>query len=189
MSELTPSSLRLPFSAGHENANVFAEPIVTEEETSLLDYWRVIRRRLWLIIICCLATVLPTAFVMQRTIPIYTAWATLLLERNAPQVLDIKEVKLESQGSDEYDFYRTQYEILKSRTLAARVIQEQGLEIHDLLPREERKEGNVANLWAQAKGWVTPQEWVRRFFPLPPEANGENSEASGENELGVERAL
>ena len=189
MSELIPSTLRRPVSAGQENAKVLIEPIVTEEETSLLNYWWVIRRRLWLVIICCLATALPTAFVVQRKIPIYTAWATLLLERNAPQVLNIKEIQLESQGSDEYDFYRTQFEILRSRTLAAQVIQEQGLGIHDFWPRGEEKEGGVAYLWAQAKEWVTQQEWVRWFFALPLEANGENSEASGEDQLDVERTL
>jgi capsular exopolysaccharide synthesis family protein len=103
--------------------------------------------------------------------PVYTAEATLLIERNAPRVLDIHEVNLEPQVVDEYDFYKTQYEILKSRTLAVWVIQEQALESNDLFAG--KKEGYVATLWSIVKGWVTKQEWASRFFPRPLEASGE----------------
>src|SRR5262249_10539576 len=130
MNELTPSSFRLPFPAGRDDAQVLTEPFVEEEEKSLRDFLRVIRRRLWLITMFCLGTVLAAVIVVLRTIPIYRAEATLLLERNPPQVLNIREATSESQGVDEYDFYRTQYELLKSQALAARVIQEQGLEMH-----------------------------------------------------------
>jgi capsular exopolysaccharide synthesis family protein len=57
--------------------------------------------------------------------PIYTASATLLIERQAPKMLDIQTfLAQESAEPDQYDFYQTQFEILKSRALAVKVIQE-----------------------------------------------------------------
>src|SRR5256885_13082309 len=115
MNELTPSSFRLPFPAGREDAQGSINPFVEEEEISLRDYWRVIRRRLWFITIFFLGTILTAALVTLIMPPIYTAETTLLIERNAPRVLDIREIHSEPLASDEYDFYKTQYEIFKSR--------------------------------------------------------------------------
>lgn len=86
--------------------------------------------------------------------PVYTAKATLLIERQAPQALDVGEV-LASQpvGPDEYDFYRTQYEILKSRRLAARVIVEQSLENHDQFAQPPDA-GLITSLWATVTSWL-----------------------------------
>jgi len=182
MNKLTPSSFQLPFPSSREDAEVLIKPVVEEEEISLRDYWRVIRRRLWFITIFFLGTVLTTALGLLIMPPIYTAETTLVIERNAPHVLDIREIRSEPLGPDEYDFYRTQYEILKSRTLAARVIQEQGLETNSLFTGEGTEKGSVANLWATVKGWMTKQEWDQRFFPPP-------IEASGEDPLGVEPVL
>ena len=107
-------------------------PTVESGEVQLQDYWRVIRKHLWLILSCFFGTVLATILVIFMMTPIYTATTTLLIERKAPQVLDIREVLSEPLVPDTYDYYKTQYEILKSQTLAARVIREQGLENNSL---------------------------------------------------------
>ena len=151
MSELTPSSFRLPSPSGREDAEILSKPVVEQEEISLWDYWQVIRRRLWFITLFFLGTVLTTALVTLMMTPIYTAETTLLIERNIPHVLDIREIRSEPLplGSDEYDFYRTQYAILKSRTLAASVIQEAGgnFDLTELLRElEEEMQTASANL-------------------------------------------
>src|SRR6266700_4685102 len=106
MSELTPSSLRLSLPSGREDAEVLIKPLVDEEEMRLWDYWRMIRRHLGLITLFFFGTVLATALGLLMMTPVYTAETALLIERNAPRVLDIREVNLEPQGADEYDFYR-----------------------------------------------------------------------------------
>jgi polysaccharide biosynthesis transport protein len=153
-----------------------------EDGVSPRGYWRVLRKRLWLIALCCFGTVFATALILLTMTPIYTADTTLLIERNAPHVLDIREALSEPLGSDEYDFYRTQYEILKSRTLAASAIQELSAETHRLLMREGQEEGFIAGLWAQALGWVAEQRWARRLFPPPPKTDAADP-------LGIEPAL
>ena len=45
--------------------------------------------------------------------PIYTARATLLIERNEPQVVNIKQVLSESAAAEETSYYESQYQILQ----------------------------------------------------------------------------
>jgi polysaccharide biosynthesis transport protein len=181
--ELASSSSQLPSPPDRGNAELLARPMVMQDEGLLLrDYWRLIRKRLWLIVIFCCGAVVTAALVILMMSPIYTAETTVLIERTPPQVLNIREVLPEPLGPNEYDFYRTQYEILKSQTLAARVIREQGLETNSVFTGEGSEKGFVARLWAKAKGWLTKQEWARRLFP-------QRLETGEENPLAVKPAL
>ncbi len=157
MKRHSPHSIKGTFSSAEEETAVLNVPGVEEEENHLRDYWEVIRKYRWLIAIFSLAVVLTTALVIFRMTPIYTAETTLLIERKSPQVLNIPQVLSEQSVTwDEYDYYKTQYEILRSRRLAAQVIQEQDLENNSLFSgeRRERTKGLVSNLRDKAKTWV-----------------------------------
>jgi uncharacterized protein involved in exopolysaccharide biosynthesis len=90
-----------------------------------------------------------TAVIILLTPPTYTGKVTLLIERNTSQVLNFLEVLGEQRDSETYDFYKTQYEILKSRTLAARVLREQRLEDSSLFTNRYQP-GILARLWMHA---------------------------------------
>jgi succinoglycan biosynthesis transport protein ExoP len=112
-----------------------------KDAADVREYWRVIVRRRRLIAMVLLSAVLATAVVVFSMQPIYTAETTLLIERKAPQAIDLAGATVEAQGPDEYDYYRTQYEILKSRQLITQVIQEQQLDKISLLfkgPQQSR---------------------------------------------------
>ena len=67
---------------------------------------------------------------MTRT-PMYRASATIMIQPQAPQVLDMQALLADQTQQDlEHDYYKTQYDILTTRSLAARVIHELDLE-HD----------------------------------------------------------
>lgn len=148
MNELVPSSFFRPsLLSDREDVEVLLKAATIEEEGyTLQDYWRVIRKHLWLIAACIVGIVLATGLVIFMMAPIYTAEATLLIEREAPRVLNIREVLSEPLGPDEYDFYKTQYEILKSRALAAWVIREQDLETKGTFTEQRF----VAKFWGKA---------------------------------------
>jgi capsular exopolysaccharide synthesis family protein len=99
-----------------------------EATLGLRDYWLIFRKHLHLVIAVVAASVALTAITVLVMRPLYTSQATLLIERNAPQVLDFRQAMPEPMMSEEYDYYKTQYELLKSRTLAADVIRGRGLE-------------------------------------------------------------
>ena len=170
MKDLSPYILRQTASLPGEEVRGLTEPLVEEEGIHLQDYWRIIRKRLWLILTLLGGTVLTTAIIIFTTTPIYTAEATLLIERQVPQALDIRDVLSQPQGPDEYDYYRTQYEILKSQGLAVRVILDQSLEENDYLLKR-RTEGFITKLWAPVKVWAeqTLPDKVKQIFPAQAE--------------------
>ena len=62
--------------------------------------------------------------------PTYTATSTVLIEPRAPQVLDMRELEETQESGDvaQDTYYGTEYKILQSRSLAARVIRELNLQ-------------------------------------------------------------
>ena len=137
MPELTPYTMRFIFPSEHGETTVVVGPVEQEEERlSLRDCWWVMTNRLRLIAAFFCGTVLTTALLLVLIPPTYTAEVMLLIERKPPRVLERHEASAEVFVPDDYDFYQTQYELLKSRALAAQVIRE--LQLH---PQHLRGEG------------------------------------------------
>lgn len=157
MREPVPYFLHRSTPIAEGEASLLHEPFAEESEIQLQDYWRVIRKRRWMIAAFFAGVVIAAGVGLWLTTPAYTAKAVVLIERQTPQVLDIKELLTESLiGPDEYDYYKTQFEILKSRSMAAQVIKGQGLE--QVLNSEEEK-----SLSKRVFGPVVT--WVKQFLP------------------------
>src|SRR5215217_1973354 len=137
MRELPPYTMHLTFPSERGETAVFVEPVGHEEERlSLRDCWWVMRNRFRLIAVFLGGTVLTTVLLLVLIPPTYTAEVMLLMERKPPRVLAMHEGSGELLVPDDYEFYKTQYELLKSRALAAQVIRELGLS-----PQHFRSEG------------------------------------------------
>ena len=100
-------------------------------EPTLREYVHVLRKHWRMVILPCFAALTLTAVILLIMTPIYTAKSTILIERQIPQVLDVKQ-PLSEESDEEHDFYETQYQLLASRSLAARVIGELGLQTNPL---------------------------------------------------------
>lgn len=90
-----------------------------EQEIDLREYARVLWERRWIIIsftivLCTLALI--RAFMMK---PVYESSTKVLIQSEAPKVVNMQEVQAETFKGREY--YQTQYKILKSRVIAERV--------------------------------------------------------------------
>ncbi len=88
------------------------------------EYLRVLRRHWRIVLLPLLIALLATSLAMLLMTPMYTARCTIMIERQAPQILTIKQPVAENaDAAEEHDFYATQYELLASRSLAAQVIE------------------------------------------------------------------
>lgn len=107
-----------------------------EREVNLRDYWKVIRKRQWIILAFFLIAIITTAigtFTMQ---PIYRGTTTIQINKENPQIVDFKE--LFAVNRMDMDYYQTQYKLLESRSLARRVISSLKLSEHqEFLPQPE----------------------------------------------------
>ncbi|MBI4634802.1 MAG: GumC family protein [Candidatus Rokubacteria bacterium] len=90
-------------------------------EVHLKDYLRVLRKHRWLITGIFLVVVVTVAIWTFLQVPIFQASATVLIEPEAPKVLNIQDVT--PIGAPTQDYYQTQYEILKSRPVVEKVIE------------------------------------------------------------------
>ena len=86
----------------------------------LVDYLRTIYRHRWIALTAFTTVFLYMAIQTYSTTPIYEGRVQLLVESVNPSVVTFKEVI--QQDNYNYDFYPTQYAILKSRTLARRTL-------------------------------------------------------------------
>lgn len=97
----------------------------------LAVYWRIALKHRFLILGCFVGVLaIGTALTLLMT-PIYTATATLQIDREAARVFNTEEV-LPNEGLVQgEEFFQTQYGLLRSRSLAERVIQSLGLASSD----------------------------------------------------------
>jgi capsular exopolysaccharide synthesis family protein len=99
---------------------------IEEEGRELGEWTSILWRRRWLTGLFLTGVVLAAAVFTLLQTPLYTATATLLIEPTDPQVIDIKHVLSDAFGYED-DYYATQHELLRSRSLAADVIRERQL--------------------------------------------------------------
>lgn len=104
------------------------------------------------------------AFLYANTlVPLYQAQATLLIESEEANIVAVQDVY--STGYRGYEYTMTQYELLKSRNLAERVVRE--LELHrdprfPMAGANPDKQGESAS--SQDKGW---RSWIDLSFLKP----------------------
>ncbi|NOQ96057.1 MAG: polysaccharide biosynthesis tyrosine autokinase [Desulfobacterales bacterium] len=92
------------------------------EPMDLKDYFWVLIRRRWTIILFLLLVVTLVGIFTFTSEPIYKATTQILIERESPKILNIEDIiPIESTGKD---FYQTQYKVLHSRAIAQYVIEE-----------------------------------------------------------------
>ncbi|MDP3803001.1 GumC family protein [Brevundimonas sp.] len=100
------------------------------EDQPVLDlavYWRLALKYRFLIIGCFLGALVIGATLTLLMTPIYTAQATLQIDREAARVLDTEDVVPRENMMQGEEFFQTQYGLLRSRSLAERVIESLGL--------------------------------------------------------------
>jgi succinoglycan biosynthesis transport protein ExoP len=135
---------------GHDSPVVItsgsAIPLVMSDGIGLVDCWRVIRRSLRLICTLIIICLLITGVVLSLSTPNFTASSTLLIEPEPPQVLDVRELISEAGSTEDHDYYKTQYDLLKSRDLAASVIRDLNLEQNGLFGGKE-KQHYLTRVW------------------------------------------
>ncbi len=114
----------------------------------ILEIWRIVYKRKWLILsIAAAFLTIGTLRTLMKT-PLYTATARLQIDRNVAKIVNTEGVlPIESGDSD---FMRTQYELLKSRNMAERVVSSLTLgDDPDLLkPREFSLLGLITGLFS-----------------------------------------
>ncbi len=89
----------------------------------LTQYLRIALRRKWVIMGAVAGAVLLGLLVTLLMTPRFTATSTLEISRESDNIVKVEGVERESNPAD-LEFYQTQYGLLRSRSLAERVVRE-----------------------------------------------------------------
>jgi len=125
----------------------------------LRDYWQVVRKHRWKVLACLAVAVIISGVVVFVTTPTYVATATLMIERKGPRVVKIQQVSEEADAADENSFYESQYQVLKSRSLAAAVIKAQKLD------KDPAFLGQGADTFSFGRLIAMPFDWLASLVP------------------------
>src|SRR5712671_5632524 len=99
-----------------------------DQTLQLRDLLRVFLKRKWTILAIFAISAVFAVVLTYLAPPVYRASTTIQIERFAPRVFDYKDVsQSESIDYDTTDFYNTTYELLKSRAVAERAVEDLGM--------------------------------------------------------------
>src|SRR5947207_7951819 len=86
-----------------------------EHQVHLKTYLRILRKHRWTVSGIFLGAVVTAAIWTFTQAPVFQATATVLIDPEAPKVVNIQEVT--QMGSPSQDYYLTQHELIKSRPI------------------------------------------------------------------------
>ncbi|MDH3443596.1 MAG: GumC family protein, partial [Deltaproteobacteria bacterium] len=124
-----------------------------DEAASLQDYWRVIQKHKWKIVGCVVASLSVAVIYILMATPTYTASATLLIEPKSQRVVKFEEMLSEPTQAGENEYYQSQFEMLKSRSLAADAIKNGRLDKNSVFISAVQERSFAQRLKAAINGW------------------------------------
>lgn len=119
-------------------------------------YLAMLHKRRALVVTCLVLSMVVAVLYNYSTRPIYQATAQILIDRQAPNVLPVKQVVEDGGGGPGSDYFQTQIELLRGRMLAERVV-----ERLNLTKTAELQTGPIMTPW---------ERFERRFLGRVPSA-------------------
>jgi len=118
---LPPPAQRLP-TVNDEQLDWRDEPSLGFR-SQVLFFWRIVSKWRWLILAAVIAGLLAGVVMTLLTTPVYRGTTTLQIDREAPQIVKV-EGEQRTDPFEDTEFFGTQYALLKSHSLAERVVRD-----------------------------------------------------------------
>ena len=137
-------------------------------------------RRRWTVAAVFAFCVITATILSFAATPLYKATALIEIQPTGPNIVSFEDVQQSDVLSQAYyDFFQTQYDILSSRALAHRTIDEMGLEDDPWLNGDEETAKRLRTITAFLGGHATlmrasveARESLQVFEPEPPARAG-----------------
>jgi capsular exopolysaccharide synthesis family protein len=112
-----------------------------EENPHLRDYLRVITKRKWIVLSFLTSVVIVVFFFTLMIVPVYQSTVVLKIDKQSQGAFAIPGMSVSKGG----DYYATQYEILKSRALAEKVVKRLNLDKNNNFLPVQNKPQKIKN--------------------------------------------
>jgi succinoglycan biosynthesis transport protein ExoP len=155
---LAPSSALTPLVQVPQFAHGDVE--VPEQKLELLEYWRSLTKRKWLLLGLGVAAVVISSAIAMAMTPTYRSTVTVLIEPNKGKILSIQDIYADANGgSSQREQYQTQVELLKSREVAERTVR--AMKLWNVPEFDPRKNESLIGMAMTAVGLRSaPKTWT-----------------------------
>lgn len=106
----------------HRLANLQEMYGLPVREQSLSDYWRILRKRKWTVVVSVVVVFISAGLISVRMTPIYDAVTRVMISARASNPLNFKDSDVAQVNGNEQEDIDTQVKILQSDTMAQLVI-------------------------------------------------------------------
>jgi len=91
-------------------------------EHTLSDYWRILQKRKWTVIVSVIVVFIMAALISIRMTPVYDAVTRIMISARTSNPLNFKDTNMSQQADNQQQNIDTQVKILQSDTMAELVI-------------------------------------------------------------------
>lgn len=120
------------FSEGRSSvSDALRNPEPSKPTIDLAEYWRMAVKHRWVVLGAFIACLLGSLAITLLMTPIYSAKTILQIDRESARVLNVDDVQPRDSQIFGEEFFQTQYGLLRSRSLAERVVDSLGLAASD----------------------------------------------------------
>lgn len=134
-----------------------------DDSADIRDYLEMMLRRRWLILTILLVSIVTTFIVSLTMKPQYRANGEIELTIQSPHVTKFEDMNMLSTQIQTREFMQTNLNLLKSVTLADRVINKLGLDHNPAFNPPPEQPGAISELISSAKAAV--KDFFARLFP------------------------
>ncbi|HEX9665648.1 MAG TPA: polysaccharide biosynthesis tyrosine autokinase [Thermodesulfobacteriota bacterium] len=125
-----------------------------EDKLDLRDYLDVILRRKWVVISCLVFSIVTVTILSLVKTPVYKSEATIEIAPENPRITTFEEVI--NVDAMQREFYETQYQLIKSKSLAKEVVSSLALGSHpEFATGEKSKKGLLPSIKNAVAGIIT----------------------------------
>ena len=128
-----------------------------EDVIDLSHYFNIVNRNKWRILLLAFVVTLLAALIALSLTPLYKSTASLLIESEETNIVSIEQVY--GLDSSKQEYFETQYEILKSRHIAEKVVDKLDLGNHPIFVEKLTQEKGLVDTF---KGYLKS---VLTFLP------------------------
>jgi capsular exopolysaccharide synthesis family protein len=156
------------------------EPMAEQYDEDAIDlrrYWNILLRRKWTVIVAIAIAFVAALVATYNATPVYRSTLLLQIEPQTDQFLDYQQNVSLGEPARDWDYYQTQYELLKSRSLARRVIDQLGLEAATK-PDPGGGDSFLAELKGTVKGLIAGQDATASNGPVEEKSQKPNLEGA-----------
>ena len=136
-------------------------------EQSLSDYWRILRKRKWTVVVSIVVVFVAAGLISVRMTPIYDAVAQIIISQRASNPLNFKDSDQNSlNAGSQQDDISTQVKVMQSETMAKLVINRLNLDRRPDFAGEQQtmSSGGIAVSQSPTQERSRQEELIRKFL-------------------------